>query len=184
MFPKAVYQRGTGSWRVTAKDRGRPDLEEDISFHPGGVQDFGLEHGLSPIDAVIEFGGAADAVAAAHWLCERLGIEPATLGWNDGATPDNAQVPPPHPGTTADDAQAEGSGAPELHRASDWDARIIPPQRWIVEDWIPRQQVTGLYGLGGSYKTWLLIQGLMAAAVGEVFLGRRTRTDSDTGPVL
>jgi hypothetical protein len=34
---------------------------------------------------VIEFGGAADAIAAALWLCERLGIEPATLGWHNGA---------------------------------------------------------------------------------------------------
>jgi RecA-family ATPase len=80
----------------------------------------------------------------------------------------------PLPGTEGSDAEPElPRVAFVLHRASDWDTRIIPPQRWIAEDWIPRQQVTGLYGLGGSYKTWLLMQGLMAGAVGEVFLGRR-----------
>jgi hypothetical protein len=139
LFPKAVYQPGTGSWRVTAKDRGRPDLEEDISFHPVGVQDFGLEHGLSPIDAVIEFGVAADAVAAAHWLCERLGIAPATLRWHDGATLDNAQLPEPEPppypgfaGSTPDttdwpepvDFMAAQSGAPILKE------RHVPPSLW------------------------------------------------------
>jgi RecA-family ATPase len=61
---------------------------------------------------------------------------------------------------------------PALHRASHWAQRIIPPMRWIVEDWIPRQQVTGLYGVGGSLKTWLLMQGLMAKAAGLPFLGR------------
>ena len=70
---------------MTAKDRGRPDLEEDVSLHPDGIQDFGCEQGLSPIDVVIQFGAAADPVASAHWLCERLGIQPVTLGWHNGA---------------------------------------------------------------------------------------------------
>jgi hypothetical protein len=134
LFPKAVYQRGTGSWRVTAKDRGRPDLEEDISFHPAGAQDFGREHGLSPIDAVIEFGGSADAVAAAHWLCEQLAIEPTTLGWYER---DNAYLPelesPPHPGSNTPDTDdwpepvdfmAAQLGAPILKE------HHIPPSLW------------------------------------------------------
>jgi hypothetical protein len=90
LFPKAVYQPGTGAWRVASKDRGRPDLQEDISLHPDGIQDFGLEQGLTPIDVVIEHGGAGDAVAAAHWLCERLGIDPSALGWHQRANAPDA----------------------------------------------------------------------------------------------
>ena len=37
------------------------------------------------IDLVIEHGGQRDATAAALWLCERCGVDPATLGWRDGA---------------------------------------------------------------------------------------------------
>ena len=90
LFPKAVYQPGTGAWRVASKDRGRPDLQEDISLHPDGIQDFGLEQGLTPIDVVIEHGSAGDAVAAAHWLCERLGIDPTALGWHQRANAPDA----------------------------------------------------------------------------------------------
>jgi hypothetical protein len=133
LFPRATYQLGTGAWRVASKDRGRPDLEEDISFHPAGAQDFGREHGLSPIDAVIEFGSCADAVAAAHWLCEQLAIEPTTLGWHEH---DNAHRPDPesptHPGSanTDDwpeepvDFMAAQLGAPILKE------RHVPPALW------------------------------------------------------
>lgn len=60
---------------------------------------------------------------------------------------------------------------PTLFRAADW-ANVEPPEMdWIVPGWIPRKQVTGLYGAGGSLKTWLMLQGLMARAVGLPFLG-------------
>ena len=133
LFRNAEYQPMTGAWRIKAADRGRPDLQEDISFHPDGIQDFGREHGLSPIGAVIEFGSCADAVAAAHWLCERLAIEPTTLGWHER---DNAHLPepesPPHPGSanTDDwpeepvDFMAAQLGAPILKE------RHVPPALW------------------------------------------------------
>ncbi len=53
-----------------------------------GAKDFGVHDqgdakggARTAIDLVIEHGGAADAVPAALWLCERLGVDPATLGW-------------------------------------------------------------------------------------------------------
>ena len=109
VFPKAVYQKGTGAWRVASKDRGKPHLQEDISIHPDGIQDFGLEHGLTPIDLVIEHNGAADAIQAGKWLCERIGIEPAQLGWRE---------PPPEPPPPVDegdygDAGAKAEGTPQ-----------------------------------------------------------------------
>ena len=70
-----------GAWRVTSKALGR-DLEEDLSYHPDGIRDHGAEHGLTAIGAVLRYGGAGDAGAAAMWLCQRIGVEPAALGWD------------------------------------------------------------------------------------------------------
>jgi len=79
LFPQArTYHDG---YRIASADVGR-DLEEDISILPHGAKDFGEERGVSPIDLVKEWGSAADAKDAALWLCERMGVDPATLGWN------------------------------------------------------------------------------------------------------
>jgi hypothetical protein len=83
IFPNAEFQPGTDAWRVRSKDLGRP-LEEDLSMHPTeGGRDFGTETSISPIDVVIEHGGAAGAVQAALWLCDQLQIDPAALGWKE-----------------------------------------------------------------------------------------------------
>jgi uncharacterized protein (DUF927 family) len=70
-----------GAWRIAPADLGRPDLEEDLSYHANGISNWGEEYKLTPIDAVCRFGTAKDAVEAAMWLCDRLGIEPISLGW-------------------------------------------------------------------------------------------------------
>jgi hypothetical protein len=81
IFPIAKQEPGTGAWRVSSKDLGRP-LEEDLSMHPTeGGRDFGTEKSISPINVVIAHGGAANAVQAALWLCDQIPIDPATLGW-------------------------------------------------------------------------------------------------------
>jgi len=77
---RSAVKQATGAWRVTSKDLGR-EYEEDLSIHRDGINDFGPEKGLTPIDIMIEYGGAPDATAAAMWLCERMGIDPARLGW-------------------------------------------------------------------------------------------------------
>jgi putative DNA primase/helicase len=79
LHPRAKKQT-TGGWRVTSCDLGR-DREEDISYHPDGIQDFGDEHGMTAIGAVMRFGMESDAKSAALWLCQRMGVEPAALGW-------------------------------------------------------------------------------------------------------
>lgn len=56
-------------------------------------------------------------------------------------------------------------------RLSDWDDREIPDRLWVVPDWIPREQVTGIYGPPGVNKTDFLIQLLMALSEGLVFMG-------------
>jgi hypothetical protein len=77
-------KHATGAWRVSSRDLGR-DLEEDLAYHPGGTRDHGEERGLSGIDAVRRYGDASDATAAAMWLCQKLRVEPTSLGWQ-GAT--------------------------------------------------------------------------------------------------
>jgi RecA-family ATPase len=56
-------------------------------------------------------------------------------------------------------------------RLSDWANRDVPERLWIVPDWIPREQTTGLYGIGGINKTDFLMQLLMASSKGLPFLG-------------
>jgi hypothetical protein len=51
-----------------------------VSVHPSGIWDFGDEEPLTSIDLVIKLGAAVDAVTAALWLCERLDINPESLG--------------------------------------------------------------------------------------------------------
>jgi hypothetical protein len=86
----AKFHPGTGAWRVSSKSLGR-DLEEDLSIHPSGIVDHGIadmgdnwQGKRTPIDLVMEYGGAPDAVTAAHWLCERMGKARESLGFVAG----------------------------------------------------------------------------------------------------
>ena len=94
VLPSAVKQ-ATGAWRVTSKDLGR-DYQEDLSIHPTGISDFGPEKGMTPIDLMIEYGGAPDATSAALRLCERMRIDPATLGWKQDRTHARSNGHTPH----------------------------------------------------------------------------------------
>jgi hypothetical protein len=94
LFPTGHFEKGTGAFRVSSADLGRA-LEEDLSIHPVlGARDFGEEISCSPIDIVMRYGaevgvidradpltGKAGVLTAAIWLCERLGIDPVTLGF-------------------------------------------------------------------------------------------------------
>jgi hypothetical protein len=80
LFPTAKRESGTGAWRVSSSDLGRA-LEEDLSIHADGIRDFGREKPETPINLVMDFGGAPTTKDAAFWLCERLGADPGELGW-------------------------------------------------------------------------------------------------------
>jgi RecA-family ATPase len=56
-------------------------------------------------------------------------------------------------------------------RLADWADRDVPERLWIVPDWVPREQTTGLYGVGGINKTDFLLQLLMTSSAGLPFLG-------------
>jgi len=122
LFPSAKKQ-ATGGWRVSSRDLGR-DLEEDLSLHPDGIQDFGPEITMTPIDVVQQFGGAAWPKDAALWLCDKLGKDPATLGWTHGgaATADGQPRPnAPDEIDLSQDALASDLGA----RSWDQNARHV-----------------------------------------------------------
>ena len=102
----AVLQKGTGAYRISSKALGR-NLEEDLSISPKGITDWGLDDQgkkgekigrRTAIDIVSEHGGAANAKQAAFWLCEKMAIDPASLGWKAGA------------------GAGSGSGNPEIDR--------------------------------------------------------------------
>jgi RecA-family ATPase len=65
----------------------------------------------------------------------------------------------------------------ELHvlRPMDWDGKTPATREWEVEGWIPRGEVTLLYGDGGVGKTLLMHQYATAAAAGYEWLGQATR---------
>src|SRR5258707_10664545 len=57
------------------------------------------------------------------------------------------------------------------HRLSEWNEEELPERLWAVPDWIPREQVTGLYGPPGVNKTDFLIEVLMSTSMGLPFMG-------------
>lgn len=71
---------------------------------------------------------------------------------------------------TAGNGTPDGKGAPYVVAASR--AGLDPPVRpWLVEDWIPRRQVTLIGGIGGSGKTLLALQLMIGAAHTGAWLG-------------
>lgn len=48
-----------------------------------------------------------------------------------------------------------------------------PPPNWLIEDLLAERSLAGLYGLGGSYKSFLALDIALAVATGSEFLGRK-----------
>lgn len=67
------------------------------------------------------------------------------------------------------------AGGIEWIRPSQWEGTEPPPREWEVKDWIPKNEVTLLYGDGGIGKTLLAHQYATAAAAGLPWLGQETR---------
>lgn len=139
LFSSARKEAGTGAWRVTSKDLGRP-LEEDVSIHADGVQDFGLEKPSTPIQLVVDFGGAATPKDAAFWLCQQIGRDPAELGWETRA-PVSVRfgaAMKAHPEADNDDEDAEPVPAVSTRADGLAEALCYPPgavgefARWIT----------------------------------------------------
>lgn len=72
------YHQG---YRVSSSALGRA-LEEDLSILPEGIRDFGTEQNKTAIDVVLDWSSATTPADAALWLCDRLALDPAALGWH------------------------------------------------------------------------------------------------------
>ncbi len=53
-------------------------------------------------------------------------------------------------------------------------SQMIPPRRWLVDQWVPEGKVTALYGDGGTGKSLLAQQLMTACALGHDWLGLKT----------
>ena len=128
LFPKARKEENTGCWRVSSEDLGR-GLEEDISFHPTeGGRDFGAEESCSAIDLVMAWGGAPKPLDAAFYLCEKMGLAPADLGFK----PKREKGERPKPAD--DDCEAIQVTAGKLREAIDaGEAALIASQQGIFQ---------------------------------------------------
>ena len=149
----AVYQPGTGGWRVSSVALGR-DLEEDLSIHPSGIKDWGV-HDLgdtragkrSPIDLVMEF-QQLDLDDAFSWLNDRLHSGPSA------ANPDEQRD------TEAEQNSAGATGASDSAKAethagangggADANAGGYSPAPW------PTLEPAALHGLAGEIVATIL----------------------------
>lgn len=167
MFPRAKFQPGTGAYRITAKDLG-DTYQEDLSIHPSGARYFGSEEGMSPIDIVKTWGGAADEFKAAEWLARQLGRDPEFFGWR----PKNADL-----GATLTDQLLAGRGVEtkqEEFDATPWrpiDPAKIPRRQWLYGKHYIRRFVTTTISPGGVGKTSLVLAEAIAMVTGHPILG-------------
>jgi RecA-family ATPase len=182
LFPSADYHGSTGAYRISSKELGR-DLQEDLSIAPNGIVDFGVhdmgdpnEGKRTPIDLLIEHGGAPDAVGAARWLASTLGID-FTAEW-DAARADSlidlSRLQP--------SKQTMSFGRPDadvselgIVVASHLSGVPIPPRLWHVPELIPAHTVTTLNGDGGTGKSLIALQLAVATALGARWLGNNVQ---------
>ncbi|QLP97481.1 MAG: AAA family ATPase [Rhodoblastus sp.] len=190
IFPRAKWYPGSGDYRVSSVDLGR-SLEEDISFKlgsSGGIVDFGV-HDMgdarrgrrTPVDVVIEHGGAPDAKAAAFWLCERLGRTPEDFGWGERA-PEPANDHQPHDASAEPRAGAErandaspnrGAAKPPLIQATPYswpDPASIPVREWLYGRHLIRRFVSTTIAPGGVGKSSLTIAEAVSMICGRPLL--------------
>lgn len=171
----AKFQSGTGAWRVSSKELGRR-LEEDLSIAPTGIVDFGV-HDMgdarqgkrTPVDIVIEHGGAPDAKAAAFWLCEKIGVRPEALGWQEGQ-------PVSEPQSIADAVLNDDAPADDIYETlslSDIDS--LPPPTWLVDGLIPETGLTFIYGKPGKGKSFITLDLALRVAHGFDWHGKECR---------
>ena len=143
-------------------------MQEDLSIHPHGIVDWGVDDigaigtgqrragGHTPIDLVKEYGLHANPADAALWLCERLGIDPASLGWRSHSA--------------QHEHNTEAGPLPFINIA-DWDMKPAPERLWAVEGRIPLLQAYLFTGNGAVGKSLVELMRLVAHILGKPWLG-------------
>lgn len=184
VFPAAYWQPNAttppGAWRVSSADLGR-GLEEDISIHAReGIQDFGTRESLTPIDLVIRWAGAPDAPAAALYLCERLSLDPAALGWKARKKADAPrQDSRDKPGQAADVPPSQPS--PKTPLPLEWFEEIKAQADALdfVQGVLTEQGASVVYGESNCGKTFFATDLALCVAASRFWMGKRV----EGGPV-
>ena len=183
----ANYQSATGAYRVPSKALGRA-LQEDLSLAPTGIVDFGVHDmgdarrgGRTAIDVVIEHGRAAGAREAALWLCQRLGRDPASLGFDSPATAIGPLLKRLDSGELYNSATGEiVEAAPLVARkrlvATPYvrrDPRAVPPRQFLYGRHLIRKFVSATIAPGAAGKSSLICAEALALATGRDLLGEK-----------
>jgi hypothetical protein len=71
--------------------------------------------------------------------------------------------------------EAEPEQRPIIIDPRTWSGKPVPQRQWLVDDWIPMNHVTALYGDGGLGKTLLAQQLLTSVSTGRPWLGQPVR---------
>lgn len=166
----------SGVWRIDKQSLGR-DLDEDISFHPDGVKDFGEEVGKTPVTVVAMLVTGGDKRAAAYLIAGALGL-PATpfermpIGPPD--TPPEPMALPAPPGDPLPLPDATGGYTPAVLKFTNRhmnQAPDLPPP--FVPQWF--DGVTLLAGDPKAGKSFLALQSAICITLGWPFLGSPTK---------
>jgi hypothetical protein len=189
VFPAARWQPNAatppGAWRVASADLGR-GLEEDISIHTReGIQDFGTRESLTPIDLVIRWAGAPDAPAAARWLCETLGLDPAAMGWKARKKVETQRAEDrDNPGQAADvptEGPATKAAPIKTPLPLEWfeDIKAQSDALDFVQGVLTEQGASVVYGESNCGKTFFATDLALCVAASRFWMGRRV----EGGPV-
>jgi hypothetical protein len=185
VFPAAYWQPNAttppGAWRIASKDLGR-GLEEDIAIHTReGIQDFGTRESLTPIDLVIRHIGAPDAPAAAMWLCERLAVDPAAIGWKGKRKAEPQRDSRDKPAQSDNPTQLTDGGQPRVLPLIFWQ-NVQPATAGsdFVEGLLIEGAMSVLYGPSNCGKTFYATDLALHVATGRKWKGR----EIDAGAVI
>jgi hypothetical protein len=159
---------GAQVWRVTSEDLGR-DLEEDLGIAPTGIRDWGTEENMTAIDVVMNFGNKTQEESAL-WLCEQMGIDPVTLGWNG----DNRKVVTP---VVVDNVIPLNPGAQVagLPMTLFDDVENFTKKSWLLKGVVAKDETSEWIAPPGRLKSALLTDMSVHIASGTDWRGYRSK---------
>lgn len=166
----------SGVWRIDKESLGR-DLDEDISFHPSGIKDFGEEVSKTPVTVVAMLLTSGDKWQAARLIAGVLHLPATPFERAPIGPPEAPSEPLPDPGTPAPAlpiGDATGGYKPALLKAASYQVTQAPDFKPpFVHQWF--DGVTLLAGDPKAGKSFLALQSAICITLGWPFLGSPTK---------